>query len=236
MSGGHQALVRMESVLEDRERYGVPDAILLEDYQNEAVFIDNLKKRYHENVIYTYIGQVLVSVNPYKDLGLYTDALLEKYRNVNFYEVPPHVFAITENAYRTMTSEVADHCILISGESGAGKTEASKQVLRFLAATSLHRREIDRVRDRLLQSNPLLEAFGNAKTNRNDNSSRFGKYMDIEFNFKVRRGGAGRGSCGSLCLGLSCQPCQRPGLGLSCQPCQRPGLRYSCQPCQRPGL
>ncbi|XP_042890951.1 unconventional myosin IC-like [Penaeus japonicus] len=112
---GHQGLVRMESVLEDRERYGVPDAILLEDYQNEAVFIDNLKKRYHENVIYTYIGQVLVSVNPYKDLGLYTDAFLEKYRNVNFYEVPPHVFAITENAYRTMTSEVTDHCILISG-------------------------------------------------------------------------------------------------------------------------
>lgn len=74
---------------------------------------------------------------------------------------------------------------LATGESGAGKTEASKQVLRFLAATSLHRREVDRIRDRLLQSNPLLEAFGNAKTNRNDNSSRFGKYMDIEFNFKV---------------------------------------------------
>lgn len=177
-------MTRMESVLEDRERIGVPDAILLEDYKSEKVFIDNLKKRYNENIIYTYIGHVLVSVNPYKDLGLYTDKLLEKYRNVNFYEVPPHVFAITENAYRSMVSEVADHCILISGESGAGKTEASKQVLRFLAATSLHRREMDRVRDRLLQSNPLLEAFGNAKTNRNDNSSRFGKYMDIEFNFK----------------------------------------------------
>lgn len=75
--------------------------------------------------------------------------------------------------------------VLPAGESGSGKTEASKQVLRFLAATSLHRREVDRIRDRLLQSNPLLEAFGNAKTNRNDNSSRFGKYMDIEFNFKV---------------------------------------------------
>ncbi|XP_066988830.1 unconventional myosin IC isoform X3 [Macrobrachium rosenbergii] len=177
-------LERMESVLEDRDRIGVPDAILLEDYLSETAFIDNLKKRYNENIIYTYIGHVLVSVNPYKDLGLYTDKLLEKYRNVNFYEVPPHVFAITENAYRSMTSEVTDHCILISGESGAGKTEASKQVLRFLAATSLHRREMDRVRDRLLQSNPLLEAFGNAKTNRNDNSSRFGKYMDIEFNFR----------------------------------------------------
>ncbi|XP_071551474.1 unconventional myosin IC isoform X2 [Panulirus ornatus] len=177
-------LERMESVLEERERTGVPDAILLEDYLSERAFIDNLKKRYHENIIYTYIGQVVISVNPYKDLGLYTEDYLEKYRNVNFYEVPPHVFAITENAYRSMTAEVTDHCILISGESGAGKTEASKQVLRFLAATSLHRREIDRVRDRLLQSNPLLEAFGNAKTNRNDNSSRFGKYMDIEFNFK----------------------------------------------------
>ncbi|KAK8726216.1 hypothetical protein OTU49_010428 [Cherax quadricarinatus] len=174
----------MESVLEDRARIGVPDAILLEDYLNESVFIDNLKKRYQQNIIYTYIGQVVISVNPYTDLGLYTEDCLEKYRNVNFYEVPPHVFAITENAYRSMVAETTDHCILISGESGAGKTEASKQVLRFLAATSLHRREMDRVRDRLLQSNPLLEAFGNAKTNRNDNSSRFGKYMDIEFNFK----------------------------------------------------
>ncbi|XP_045109044.1 unconventional myosin IC-like isoform X2 [Portunus trituberculatus] len=177
-------LERMESVLEGREKTGVPDAILLEDYLSEDAFIDNLKKRYYENLIYTYIGQVVVSVNPYKDLGIYTESYLEKYRNVNFYEVPPHVFAITENAYKSMISEVTDHCILISGESGAGKTEASKQVLRFLAATSLHRREVDRVRDRLLQSNPLLEAFGNAKTNRNDNSSRFGKYMDIEFNFK----------------------------------------------------
>ncbi|XP_076054733.1 unconventional myosin 61F isoform X2 [Oratosquilla oratoria] len=174
----------MEQTLEDRERAGVPDAILLEDFNSEDAFIENLSKRYHENIIYTYIGQVLVSVNPYKELGIYGDKTVESYRNVNFYEVPPHVFAIAENSFRSMIGETNDQCILISGESGAGKTEASKHVLRFLAAASLHRSQVDKVRDRLLQSNPVLEAFGNAKTNRNDNSSRFGKYMDVEFNFK----------------------------------------------------
>lgn len=174
----------MESVLEDRDRIGVPDAILLEDFKSETVFCENLRKRYMENLIYTYIGQVLVSVNPYKDLGLYTDEVMEQYRRVNFYQVPPSVFAIAETAFRSMVAETTDQCILISGESGAGKTEASKQILRYVAAATLHQHEVDNVRDRLLKSNPVLEAFGNAKTNRNDNSSRFGKYMDIECNFK----------------------------------------------------
>ncbi|XP_018019486.1 unconventional myosin IC [Hyalella azteca] len=174
----------MESSLDDRHRVGVPDAILLEDYMSEEVFRDNLRKRYMNNHIYTYIGQVLVSVNPYKELGLYTDAVMEQYRRINFYQVPPSIFAIAENAFRCMVAESSDQCILISGESGAGKTEASKQILRYVAAATLHQHDIDLVRDRLLKSNPVLEAFGNAKTNRNDNSSRFGKYMDIEFNFK----------------------------------------------------
>uniref|UniRef100_A0A2P2I3E2 Myosin-IB-like n=1 Tax=Hirondellea gigas TaxID=1518452 RepID=A0A2P2I3E2_9CRUS len=174
----------MESVLEDRDRVGVADAILLEDFKNVEAFCDNLHKRYMRNIIYTYIGQVLVTVNPYKDLGLYTDAAMETYRRANFYQVPPSVFAIAETAFRSMIAENEDQCILISGESGAGKTEASKQILRYVAAATLHQHEIDHVRDRLLKSNPVLEAFGNAKTNRNDNSSRFGKYMDIECNFK----------------------------------------------------
>ncbi|KAB7493808.1 Unconventional myosin-Ic [Armadillidium nasatum] len=174
----------MENILEYRDRVGVPDAILLEDFESEDAFIENLRKRYCENQIYTYIGQVLVSVNPYKDLQIYTDLNFEKYRKVNFYEVPPHVYAIAENAYRSMTAENCDHCILISGESGSGKTEASKHVLHFIAASSEHHRDIDTIRDKLVNSNPLLEAFGNAKTNRNDNSSRFGKYMDIECDFK----------------------------------------------------
>jgi len=174
----------MESVLEHRARVGVPDAILLEDYTSEDVFLHNLRKRYDENVIYTYIGHVLVALNPYRDLGLYTDDVMEQYRKANFYQVPPSVFAIAEAALRSMIAEREDQCVLISGESGAGKTEASKQILRYLAAATLHSREVDSVRDRLLQSNPVLEAFGNAKTCRNDNSSRFGKYMDVECNFK----------------------------------------------------
>ncbi|KAL7639778.1 UNVERIFIED_CONTAM: hypothetical protein RMT77_009188 [Armadillidium vulgare] len=174
----------MENILEYRDRVGVPDAILLEDFESEDAFIENLRKRYCENQIYTYIGQVLVSLNPYKDLQIYTDLYFEKYRKVNFYEVPPHVYAIAENAYRSMTAENCDHCILISGESGSGKTEASKHVLHFIAASSEHHRDIDTIRDKLVNSNPLLEAFGNAKTSRNDNSSRFGKYMDIECDFK----------------------------------------------------
>ncbi|XP_022253422.1 unconventional myosin-Ic-like, partial [Limulus polyphemus] len=173
----------MENALHARDRVGVQDFVLLEDYRNEKSFIENLKKRFKENLIYTYIGSVLVSVNPYKDLGIYQKEYVDQYRNVNFYELPPHVFAIADTAYRFMREECRDQCILISGESGAGKTEASKKILQYLAAASYHATQVEHVKDKLLTSNPVLEAFGNAKTNRNDNSSRFGKYMDIEFNF-----------------------------------------------------
>ncbi|KAK5928882.1 hypothetical protein CgunFtcFv8_010164 [Champsocephalus gunnari] len=154
----------MESALTARDRVGVSDFVLLENFTSEASFIENLRKRFKENLIYTYIGSVLVSVNPYKDLEIYTKNHMERYRGVNFYEVSPHIYAVGDNAYRSMRTERKDQCILISGESGAGKTEASKKILQYYAVT--------------------CPAFGNAKTLRNDNSSRFGKYMDIQFDFK----------------------------------------------------
>ncbi|XP_054649883.1 unconventional myosin-Ic-like isoform X2 [Dunckerocampus dactyliophorus] len=174
----------MESALTARDRVGVQDFVLLENYTSEAAFIENLRKRFKENLIYTYIGSVLVSVNPYRDLEIYTKNHMERYRGVNFYEVSPHIYAVADNSYRSMRTERKDQCILISGESGAGKTEASKKILQYYAVTCPASDQVQTVKDRLLQSNPVLEAFGNAKTLRNDNSSRFGKYMDIQFDFK----------------------------------------------------
>uniref|UniRef100_A0A8C4N2R8 Myosin Ic, paralog b n=1 Tax=Eptatretus burgeri TaxID=7764 RepID=A0A8C4N2R8_EPTBU len=198
----------MEGALTARDRVGVQDFVLLENYTSEGAFLDNLRKRFKENLIYTYIGSVLVSVNPYKDLGIYTEQQMQRYRGVSFYEVPPHIYAVADSAFRALRAERVDQCVLISGESGAGKTEASKRILHFLALSCPAAAHLSRplsskgsqpanpssisvppavnlaIRDRLLQSNPLLEAFGNAKTLKNDNSSRFGKYMDIQFDYK----------------------------------------------------
>uniref|UniRef100_A0A4W3IKF6 Myosin Ic, paralog b n=1 Tax=Callorhinchus milii TaxID=7868 RepID=A0A4W3IKF6_CALMI len=182
--GSEGTRLAMESALTARDRVGVQDFVLLENYTSEAAFIENLRKRFKENLIYTYISSVLVSVNPYKELEIYTKQHMERYRGVNFYEVSPHIYAIADNSYRSMRSEKKDQCILISGESGAGKTEASKKILQYYAVTCPASGRVESVKDRLLQSNPVLEAFGNAKTLRNDNSSRFGKYMDIQFDFR----------------------------------------------------
>uniref|UniRef100_A0A8B9BZ96 Unconventional myosin-Ic n=1 Tax=Anser brachyrhynchus TaxID=132585 RepID=A0A8B9BZ96_9AVES len=174
----------MESALTARDRVGVQDFVLLENFTSEAAFIENLRKRFKENLIYTYIGSVLVSVNPYKELEIYSKQNMERYRGVSFYEVSPHLYAIADNSYRSLRMERKDQCILISGESGAGKTEATKKILQYYAVTCPASQQVETVKDRLLQSNPVLEAFGNAKTLRNDNSSRFGKYMDVQFDYR----------------------------------------------------
>lgn len=173
----------MERGLHERDRVGVQDFVLLEDFESEAAFIENLRRRFKENLIYTYIGQVLVSVNPYKKLPIYNQETIEYYQRRNFFETPPHIFALADTAYQSLTKENHDQCILISGESGSGKTEASKKILEFIAAATGHKKKVEAVNVKLIGSNPVLEAFGNAKTNRNDNSSRFGKYMDIQFDF-----------------------------------------------------
>ncbi|XP_073711010.1 unconventional myosin-Ib isoform X2 [Misgurnus anguillicaudatus] len=162
---------------------GVGDMVLLEPLSEDS-FIGNLKNRFDHNEIYTYIGSVVISMNPYKPLPIYTAEKVEEYRNRNFYELSPHIYALADEAYRSLRDQDKDQCILITGESGSGKTEASKFVMSYVAAVCGKGQEVNKVKEQLLQSNPVLEAFGNAKTVRNDNSSRFGKYMDIEFDFK----------------------------------------------------
>ncbi|XP_023369382.1 unconventional myosin-Ia [Otolemur garnettii] len=162
---------------------GVEDLVLLEPLVEESL-LKNLQLRYENKEIYTYIGNVVISVNPYQQLPIYGPEFIASYRDCIFYELKPHIYALANVAYQSLRDRGRDQCILITGESGAGKTEASKLVMSYVAAVCGKGEQVNSVKEQLLQSNPVLEAFGNAKTIRNNNSSRFGKYMDIEFDFK----------------------------------------------------
>ncbi|CAG8455158.1 9930_t:CDS:10 [Scutellospora calospora] len=168
----------------NKKQAGVSDMTLLSKVNNDSIN-ENLKKRYENHEIYTYIGHVLISVNPFKDLGIYTDQILKSYTGKNMLEMPPHVYAIAESAYYNMNSYKENQCIIISGESGAGKTEAAKRVriMQYIATVSGGASsQIKEIKDMVLATNPLLESFGCAKTLRNNNSSRHGKYLEIQFN------------------------------------------------------
>ncbi|KAM6498673.1 microfilament motor [Amanita muscaria] len=165
-----------------KKQVGVTDMTLLTTISNESIN-ENLQKRWTNAEIYTYIGNVLISVNPFRDLGIYTDEGLQKYRGKNRLEVPPHVFSIAESAYYNMNAYHENQCVIISGESGAGKTEAAKRIMQYIAAVSGGQdSSIQEIKDMVLATNPLLESFGCAKTLRNNNSSRHGKYLEIMFN------------------------------------------------------
>ncbi|NWH69855.1 MYO1F protein, partial [Piaya cayana] len=159
---------------------GVDDMVLLSKISEEAI-VENLKKRFMDDYIFTYIGPVLISVNPFKQMPYFTDREVELYQGAAQYENPPHIYALTDNMYRNMLIDGENQCVIISGESGAGKTVAAKYIMGYISKVSGGGEKVQHVKDIILQSNPLLEAFGNAKTIRNNNSSRFGKYFEIQF-------------------------------------------------------
>lgn len=164
---------------------GVEDMAALCDLHDGSIMY-NLYRRYQENKIYTYIGSILASVNPYKLIpGLYDRNTVELYSRHHMGEIPPHIFAVASECYRCLWKRHDNQCVLISGESGAGKTESTKLILKFLSAMSQHSLEISSkekiasVEQAILESSPIMEAFGNAKTVYNNNSSRFGKFIQL---------------------------------------------------------
>uniref|UniRef100_A0A8C8G8F3 Unconventional myosin-VI n=1 Tax=Oncorhynchus tshawytscha TaxID=74940 RepID=A0A8C8G8F3_ONCTS len=151
-------------------------------YLNEATLLNNIRVRYSKDKIYTFVANILIAVNPYVDLPkLYAPETIKQYHGRSLGTLPPHVYAIADKAYRDMRVLKMSQSIIVSGESGAGKTENTKFVLRYLTMSYGTGQDID---ERIVEANPLLEAFGNAKTVRNNNSSRFGKFVEIHFNEK----------------------------------------------------
>ncbi|CAF3674870.1 unnamed protein product [Rotaria sordida] len=165
----------------DRERRAGIDDMVFMSKNTDSEISHNLKIRFDVNYIYTYIGPVLIAVNPYKDVEYCRDSHMEKYRGATQMDNAPHIFAIAEDMFSNMLIDSEKQCVIISGESGAGKTVSAKFIMAYIAEVSGGGPNVKRIKDVILQSNPLLEAFGNAKTIRNDNSSRFGKYVEIQF-------------------------------------------------------
>uniref|UniRef100_A0A1B6CMY4 Myosin motor domain-containing protein n=1 Tax=Clastoptera arizonana TaxID=38151 RepID=A0A1B6CMY4_9HEMI len=166
-------------------------------YLNDASVLWNLKQRYYVKLIYTYSGLFCVAINPYKRFPVYTNRCAKLYRGRRRNEVPPHIFAISDGAYVNMLTNKENQSMLITGESGAGKTENTKKVIAYFATVGASTKKVDEaaskkgtLEDQVVQTNPVLEAFGNAKTVRNDNSSRFGKFIRIHFGPSGKLAGA----------------------------------------------
>ncbi|PAV91412.1 hypothetical protein WR25_06397 isoform A [Diploscapter pachys] len=161
-------------------------------FLNDASVLNNLRQRYYSMMIYTYSGLFCVVINPYKRLPIYTESVAKMYLGKRRNEMPPHLFAVSDEAYRNMVNDHENQSMLITGESGAGKTENTKKVISYFAMVgATQTKKVDEksdkkknatLEDQIVQTNPVLEAFGNAKTVRNNNSSRFGKFIRIHFN------------------------------------------------------
>uniref|UniRef100_A0A6Q2Y5A5 Myosin VAa n=1 Tax=Esox lucius TaxID=8010 RepID=A0A6Q2Y5A5_ESOLU len=159
-------------------------------YLHEPAVLHNLKVRFTDSkLIYTYCGIVLVAINPYENLPIYGSDIINAYSGQNMGDMDPHIFAVAEEAYKQMARDERNQSIIVSGESGAGKTVSAKYAMRYFATVSGAATEAN-VEEKVLASNPIMEAIGNAKTTRNDNSSRFGKYIEIGFDKRYRIIGA----------------------------------------------
>jgi len=169
-------------------------------YLNEASVLYNLRARYEATLIYTYSGLFCIAINPYQRLPIYNDTCIKMFRGKRKIEMPPHVFAIVDNAYQNMLQEHDNQSMLITGESGAGKTENTKKVIMYIAKVAGNPKAADgpaeagkikgSLDEQIVEANPLMEAFGNAKTVRNNNSSRFGKFIRAHFSNTGKLAGA----------------------------------------------
>uniref|UniRef100_A0A4W4H3L9 Myosin motor domain-containing protein n=1 Tax=Electrophorus electricus TaxID=8005 RepID=A0A4W4H3L9_ELEEL len=160
---------------------GMEDMATLPELHDGAI-MHNLFTRYQQDLIYTNIGSILAAVNPYKQIpGLYDADAVELYSQHHLGDLPPHIYALANECYRCLWKRSDSQCVLISGESGAGKTESTKLLLKFLSVVSSGTLRETRVEQAIIQSSPIMEAFGNAKTVYNNNSSRFGKFIQLHF-------------------------------------------------------
>eukprot|EP00105_Crassostrea_gigas_P035727 XP_019919875.1 PREDICTED: unconventional myosin-IXa isoform X5 [Crassostrea gigas] len=157
-----------------------PDLCNLPDL-NEMTLLDNIRNRFQHSHIYTYVGSILIAVNPFKFFPIYNPKYVKMYQNKRLGELPPHIFAIADAAFYTMLRKKKNQCIVISGESGSGKTESTNLLLHHLTALSQKGSHGSGVEQTILGAGPVLEAFGNAKTVHNDNSSRFGKFIQVNY-------------------------------------------------------
>ncbi|KAJ3028810.1 UNVERIFIED_CONTAM: cytochrome c oxidase subunit 1 [Siphonaria sp. JEL0065] len=157
---------------------------------SEPSILDNIKKRFQDGLIYTYTGSILVAVNPYKNLDIFGYATIAKYENQERQKNSPHIFALSDAAISLIRTEKKNQSVIISGESGSGKSESTKYILSYLTAVTSHHSNTSWIHQQILEANTVLESFGNAKTSRNNNSSRFGKFIQVQLDKNLQIIGA----------------------------------------------